>query len=343
MSTEEHKARRMEFRVNGDRRSQEFEDVDETRIQAIEHELLARRFKGINVSRGESYARTAETGDTAALDSLEEHFKLESEVVFEDSRALAEEIYTLEQEGKTDELTGAFTEEGVKERFETEKKKLDINPTSEDSRILFVSFDIDGFKAINDDKNRGHVVGDNILKEVVEQLQKWFRPTDIVGRPGGDEFVMVLTNVPQTQVQIIADRVKTIAEFVKDRAEGTISISGGVYALSPGEEISFETARERADKAGNIAKIEGSPDVKIWKENIEPDLSTPEKQQEWAELLAKRKLKRDILDAERKIQEATTSEGKVYAEKNLAILQQILKLREQMEMNDIQYEIAEET
>jgi two-component system cell cycle response regulator len=98
-----------------------------------------------------------------------------------------------------DELTGVFNR-----RFlfaETEKV------LGSGTAATLVLFDLDDFKKVND--TFGHVVGDRVLRDVGALFQRATRPDDLVGRYGGDEFIMVVTGSPFYLVETIADRLSS--------------------------------------------------------------------------------------------------------------------------------------
>jgi diguanylate cyclase (GGDEF)-like protein/PAS domain S-box-containing protein len=122
--------------------------------------------------------------------------------------------------------------------------------------LLFI--DLDGFKHVND--NFGHQAGDRLLGSIANVLEKNRRKNDIVGRYGGDEFVMCLYDVSDCRAaekisrSIIAD-IETVADTELDHPRVSASI-GQLFLASPDEltlEQSLETADElmyRAKKAG---------------------------------------------------------------------------------------------
>ena len=116
--------------------------------------------------------------------------------------------------------------------------------------------DIDDFKRINDEY--GHQVGDDVLEEVGLILTQNFRSTDIIGRIGGDEFMVLTRNIPSAEVlekkclQLQAEMKKKINPML----QRDFSISIGVVVLAK-EYISFEKAFRMADDALYEAKSFG--------------------------------------------------------------------------------------
>lgn len=117
--------------------------------------------------------------------------------------------------------------------------------------------DIDHFKAIND--MHGHAAGDHALRTVAKTLQAVLRPNDLLGRVGGEEFAILLAEMPVDLAVVIADRARTaIANLNVETAGGSpiaLSISIGVAVLSAGS--SLEEALARADAAMYSAKRGG--------------------------------------------------------------------------------------
>jgi len=111
--------------------------------------------------------------------------------------------------------------------------------------ILFM--DIDHFKNFND--THGHDVGDKILKLVANTLVSTSRPFDIYGRWGGEEFVGIIKNVQEKELEIVAQRVRMLIEksYLKTNEENlqvTLSI-GATIALA---NDSMEMVIKRADE-----------------------------------------------------------------------------------------------
>jgi diguanylate cyclase (GGDEF)-like protein len=95
----------------------------------------------------------------------------------------------LDRMSRTDGLTDALNRRGFDERLRAELGEAKRNG----SGLTLVIFDLDDFKAVND--NHGHATGDELLCRVVERLQAELRPMDALGRIGGDEFAVILTRL----------------------------------------------------------------------------------------------------------------------------------------------------
>lgn len=127
--------------------------------------------------------------------------------------------------------------------------------------MLFV--DCDHFKNVND--RYGHPVGDAVLRKVAEILTRCFpRRGDFIGRYGGEEFVVLLSDVPRAAGQKLGERCLAAVREQKIDAGGHIvqvTVSIGVAQLRIGE--SFEAWTERADKALYQAKAQGRDRVVV--------------------------------------------------------------------------------
>lgn len=113
--------------------------------------------------------------------------------------------------------------------------------------------DIDHFKRIND--RFGHAVGDKALKHVCLIAQQALRPTDMLGRFGGDEFVALLPGNDHAAALVIAERIRAHVHESKLEGAHTITASFGIAAMR--DHDTYETIFERADQALYKAKQEG--------------------------------------------------------------------------------------
>lgn len=125
------------------------------------------------------------------------------------------------------------------------------------SKIALLFIDLDDFKTIND--SLGHTSGDTMLRMVSIRLKRHMRQTDTLSRQGGDEFLMILTDVNDVEdVSIVTQ--KLLAEFEKpfqlENHTLSSSVSIGV-ALYPDDGKHFEALLQRADTAMYKAKEAG--------------------------------------------------------------------------------------
>ncbi len=121
--------------------------------------------------------------------------------------------------------------------------------------VLFL--DLDRFKVIND--SLGHLVGDQLLVQVAQRLQSCIRPGDLLARFGGDEFVILLTNIQHNdQIEQIAQHIqeKLTTPFVINDQPMFTSASIGIRLSSSEFETPEDFLRD-ADTAMYIAKAEG--------------------------------------------------------------------------------------
>ena len=125
------------------------------------------------------------------------------------------------------------------------------------SPIAVLMIDLDHFKKVND--SRGHLTGDIVLREIVHRMQKAVRPYDLLGRYGGEEFLIVLPGCDRNQARDGAERIRlAVADgpVVANGSEFPVTISIGVAVTAPGDTSESEvlsaadTAMYRAKSAG---------------------------------------------------------------------------------------------
>lgn len=146
------------------------------------------------------------------------------------------------KEAKEDSLTGIYnaatSHEMITESLLQGEKKQ--------AGALFI-IDIDYFKNVND--NYGHYTGDYVLIALAKILTKTFRNEDIVGRLGGDEFLVFMKGVQEKEIlikkcDIICEKVQ---EILIEGKQGNISVSMGVYLAEVGE--AYNEVYKKADQA----------------------------------------------------------------------------------------------
>jgi diguanylate cyclase (GGDEF)-like protein/PAS domain S-box-containing protein len=156
--------------------------------------------------------------------------------------------------------------------------------------VLFL--DLDGFKHIND--SLGHSIGDKLLKSVANRLSNCVRGSDTVSRQGGDEFVVLLSEVERSEDAAIKARkiLQVVAEVHSiDRNDLHITASIGV-SVYPDDGLDAETLIKNADTAMYQAKENGHQSYQFFKvamnvraverQSIEESLRTALERQEFA-------------------------------------------------------------
>ncbi len=129
------------------------------------------------------------------------------------------------------------------------------SPDRRDFAILMI--DLDHFKSIND--TYGHAAGDTVIHHVAAIVSTLVRPTDRVGRFGGEEFIVMLREVTAKGAEITAERIRravagSLVPFNNDSIGVTLSV--GVAAARPNDR-DVQDVIERADLALYAAKNSG--------------------------------------------------------------------------------------
>jgi diguanylate cyclase len=162
-------------------------------------------------------------------------------------RTLETQLAATRLEARHDSLTGLVNRRSVEASF-----KL-----FQDVRRPFVLalFDVDDFKKIND--THGHLAGDTALKTIATTLQASVRSHDVVGRFGGDEFIVMMVDVPlalaERRLVAVMQNLRAMPPVIDGAAKLTVSC--GVSEFSAGD--TFETLVARADQALYDAKRAG--------------------------------------------------------------------------------------
>jgi len=130
--------------------------------------------------------------------------------------------------------------------------------------LWVVHADLDSFKSIND--NFGHDAGDQVLKEFGVVLKEYTRASDISGRMGGDEFLLVLTHIDDSQIRITVERLRkhfASKNFTFGKKNISVTASFGVRGFHGKEPPPFSQLVREADKALYGAKHAGRNQIKI--------------------------------------------------------------------------------
>ncbi len=160
---------------------------------------------------------------------------------------------SLKKQATTDELTGLVNRRQIMKRLGEEFQRADRL----DDPLCLILLDIDHFKEIND--TYGHPFGDNVLRHVANRMQETIRTYDILGRIGGEEFLIIAPGSTVEDAVVLAERVRhTISSTVirEDRHEVVVTASAGVSVMAE-DDKNFEGLLKRVDRALYRAKEEG--------------------------------------------------------------------------------------
>jgi diguanylate cyclase (GGDEF)-like protein len=160
----------------------------------------------------------------------------------------------------TDELTGLSNRRGLFQlgQREVERALRFKRP------LTAIMLDIDHFKDVND--SYGHPAGDRVLRALTECCRENIRTIDVVGRYGGEEFVLLLPETDLTDAIQVAERLRVSAasasvSFGREYLRFTISL--GVAELTP-DIPNLAALIERADQAQYLAKQSGRNRVRVY-------------------------------------------------------------------------------
>lgn len=159
-----------------------------------------------------------------------------------DRQRVLEELRTL---SLSDELTGLYNRRGF---FILAEQQIKIASRTKRGMLL-VSADLDGLKKINDDF--GHHEGDRAIVDAAQLLRRSFRESDIISRFGGDEFVILITEKPDINAEILFTRLEKNLEAHNRRVHRPygFSISMGVATFDPRNPVDLHTLLMEADRS----------------------------------------------------------------------------------------------
>jgi len=160
---------------------------------------------------------------------------------------LTRALSRVEQLSRTDYLTGLPNRRGVVERFDAELAG---------STGAVVLADIDDFKRVND--RFGHECGDQVLVSVAERLRSMVRTQDLLGRWGGEEFILILPATDQDGAAQLTERIRRAIEvqvFLYKGSQVQVTLTFGVSSVDGS--TSFEESLRHADRALYSGKQSG--------------------------------------------------------------------------------------
>ena len=177
---------------------------------------------------------------------------------------------SLQYSAERDLLTGLYN------RHTAERLIRELLQAGEkDALHAFLMIDLDDFKAVND--TLGHIFGDAVLSEIAKKIRGIFRKSDIVGRIGGDEFVVFLRDIPQIE-HAVAKAEELCREFRAAYAgeNGTYKISGSIgIAYFPSDGVTFDELYGKADLALYAAKHKGKDACAVYRDVLPEHTGRP--------------------------------------------------------------------
>ena len=149
----------------------------------------------------------------------------------------------------TDQLTKLLNRYKMNSELEKEWKRAKRHG----NKFSIIMFDIDWFKKIND--TYGHQAGDSVLYEISQLVKKTLRSTDIVGRWGGEEFLVLCPEINLNGTKALARKLCAAIENYRFTVSTTITISAGLCEFN--EQESIEDMIKKADEKLYEAKRQG--------------------------------------------------------------------------------------
>ena len=167
---------------------------------------------------------------------------------------LVEKNQELERLSATDSLTGLPNRLRLDRALEHDLARCARKPVP----LSVIMLDVDRFKSIND--SHGHQAGDSVLMAVARVLQSHIRKADLLGRWGGEEFLLVC-NSPLTDAARLAEKLRLALQRHAVATVGAVTASFGVSTYRPGD--TSQTLIGRADAALYVAKATGRNQVSV--------------------------------------------------------------------------------
>ena len=173
-------------------------------------------------------------------------------MILQDSNKIASQLAEKTLETQLDPLTGVLNRSAL----EAQVAQQIVLSSNKESLGAFFMLDLDQFKAVNN--TFGHDRGDEVLRKVAQAVVGVFRPTDIVARPGGDEFAVFITGIPSYELALMkAENLCNALRTLRLSQEKLqLSCSVGI-SIFPDHGTSFKELYRTADLALYQAKREG--------------------------------------------------------------------------------------
>ena len=165
------------------------------------------------------------------------------------------EKVNIEQKAYYDGLTGVYNRNKLNEFFERELLRVQRYKHNLSVAII----DIDHFKNFND--THGHLVGDEVLIMLAQQVEKKVRKTDIFARWGGEEFVILFVETALDDAKVTANNIREHIGQLSHKTAGKVTASFGLTQYQEGDNL--ESLFKRCDDALYLAKENGRNRVEV--------------------------------------------------------------------------------
>ncbi len=174
--------------------------------------------------------------------------------------------YILQQEASIDELTNTLT----REYTEIALQELMANSTAP---FAFLLYDLDKFKNVND--TFGHQIGDRVLQKTARKVKENLTEKQIIGRFGGEEFVVLLPETSKDEAIALAEKIRKDIENISFNIPNLkITISIGLSFFPENGNTAYELLL-KADNALYNSKNTGRNRLTVWDEKNTPDIKLP--------------------------------------------------------------------
>lgn len=175
------------------------------------------------------------------------------------ARSRLERLKTLRSYMVRDSLTNLLNHTSFRSVLSKEVSRC----TRHGDQLALAMLDLDHFKNVND--TYGHAAGDSVLKSLARLLQQRLRHSDIIGRYGGEEFVILLLNCETEQAMLVMEEIRQTFSEIKfypnEKSALSVTFSCGISTFP--EYSDAKTLSDAADQALYLAKKSGRNQIKI--------------------------------------------------------------------------------
>lgn len=167
----------------------------------------------------------------------------------------------LKIKAEKDALTGIYNKGATEQLI---RKHLEADGEGKDTLHALMMIDLDNFKEVND--ILGHAMGDQVLLEAASKILTNFKGSDIVGRIGGDEFIVLMRDIGAiSNADVLAERLCTELKRKLPTAGGEIVVSSSIgISIFPYHGTDYAELFEKADKALYTAKANGKDGYRVY-------------------------------------------------------------------------------